>query len=200
VDRIYHGDTIDYAGALRAIGQDVADLLPLSLEIEVTNGQFFVRGRGLREPYQATDKPIEIFLRKIWNLLIRHDPAADIVQWQLHSEPFTRIYTEEDIERWHEESSAKRKNGSGMPDIYSLGERLRIVGRMVDAKRSHLLTLCKSLHSVSFAYVDKHGQIHSETYGADDLYRMQQEYYANRKPVDTFDPVPARDPKHTVAA
>ena len=197
----HHTDTIeDYASALRAIGQDVADLLPLFLEIEVKNGQFIVRGRGLAARSKARDNVLEKLFHKVWHMLIRHDPAADIVEWQLYSQPFSLTYTKEDIERCNENGSAKRKSGTGMPEIYSLGERLRIVGRMVDFKRSHLVTLSKSLHSVSFQYLDKNGQIHLEEYSADDLYRMQQKYYAKRKTAEAVDTAPLKAAKNTLAA
>ena len=200
VERNFDRDTKDYAGALRAIGQDVADLLPLYLEIEVTNNQFLVRGRGLAERTQGMDKSIENFLRKVWNMMIRHDPAADILQWQLCSVPFARTYTQEDIRRRNENSSTRRKSVTDMPDVYSLGERLRIVGRMVDAKQSDLVRVSKSLSSVAFQYLDEHGQIHMEEYSASDLYRVQQEFYAKRDTSKPIDPTPARNLRKTIAA
>ncbi len=36
----------DYARALRAIGQDLAKLVPHSLELEVVDNDFIVRGQG----------------------------------------------------------------------------------------------------------------------------------------------------------
>jgi len=198
---MYPTDTIEhYAAALRAIGQDLAGLLPLSLEIDVDNGRFNVRGRGLVKRSQEMDSVIENFLHKVWNMLIRRDPAADIVQWLLCSEPFARTYTQQDIKRWNESSSSKRKGGTGMPDIYSLGERLRVVGKMVDAKQSDLISLSKSVDSVSFQYLDKHGHIHLEEFSADNLYRIQQQYYADRKTAKPFDASTAKEPKTTRAA
>ncbi|HZD39735.1 MAG TPA: hypothetical protein VE131_03375, partial [Terriglobales bacterium] len=94
MERILNAEIRDYAGALRAIGQDVADLLPLYLEVELKDGEFDVRGRGLAEQFPGMYSSIENFLRKAWNMLIRHDPEADIVQWQLCAVPFARSYTQ----------------------------------------------------------------------------------------------------------
>jgi len=192
--------TEDYASVLRVIGQDVEDLLPLYLQIEVTSGQFIVRGRGLVERSHMADNPIENFLHKVWTMLIRRDAAADIVRWQLDSKAFARTYTQEELKCCNEKGAAQRKNGSGMPDIYSLGERLRIVGRILDAKQGQLLTLLKSLHNVSFQYLDQQGEIQSEEYSADDLYRMQQDHYANRITAEPIRTAPLQNAKNTIAA
>lgn len=52
-----HDPVEDYAGALRAIEQDIADLLSLLVEIEVNNGRFIVRGRGLQKALKRRTNP-----------------------------------------------------------------------------------------------------------------------------------------------
>ena len=61
------------------------------------------------------------------------------------------------------------------------GERLRIVGRLVNAKGGELVHLTKTLNSVSFQYRDKDGVLQSEEYSADDLFRIQQQYSSERE-------------------
>ncbi len=167
----------DYASALRVIGQELADLLPLYLEIDVKGKEFVVSGKGLSESETAKKS----LLGKVWNLLIRSDPATDLVDWQLKSVPFQRTYSQVDLSHWDDTHLKKRKSAADLPDIYSLGERLRIVGRMVNAKGGDLIHLTKTLTSVAFQYRDQDGAIHAEEYNADDLFRIQQEYYSARE-------------------
>lgn len=173
-------NALDYAAALRVIGQDLAELLPLNLEIDVQDKGFSVTGRGLAESSQANGAKINI-LSKVWSALIRHDPATDLVEWQLNSVPFVRTYSEDDISRWDADHFKKRRSAAELPDIYSLGERLRIIGRIVNAKTGDLVHLTKTLNSVAFRYRDQAGVIHSEEYSATDLFHIQQEFYSKRE-------------------
>ena len=67
-----------------------------------------------------------------------------------------------------------------LPEIYSLGERLRIIGRLVRAKDGHLIHLTKTLTNVTFRYRDADGVVQSEDYSAEELYRVQRQFYAQR--------------------
>jgi hypothetical protein len=174
-----HAETQDPATALRVIGQELADLFPLSLEIEFKDDQFVVTGRGLPEPAQAEGAE-ENILRKVWKALIRHDPGSDLVDWQLKSVPFARIYSQAELSRSDNGHFKRRMGGNDLPEIYSLGERLRIIGRLVRAKDGHLIHLTKTLNNVTFRYRDADGVVHSEDYSAEELYRVQRQYYAQR--------------------
>lgn len=169
----------DPAAALRVIGQEVADLLPLTLEIEVKQDSFVITGTGLPEPMQAESAARRV-LRQVWHALIRRDPGADIVDWQLKSVPFTRTYSLADLGRSDQRQVSNRTATAGLPEIYSLGERLRIVGRMVQAKGGELIRLSKTLNSVSFEYRGPDRAIHREEHSAEELYRLQRQYYAQR--------------------
>jgi len=175
-----HAESQDQTAALRVIGQELADLCPLNLEIEVKDDRFVVTGRGLPESAQADSAAAKI-LSKIWKALIRHDPATDLIDWQLKSVPFVRTYFQADITRSDHLRSSKRTAANDLPEIYSLGERLRIVGRMVHAKGGELIRLTKTLNSVAFEYCDRDGSVHSEEYSAEDLYRIQREFYSQRE-------------------
>ena len=120
-------------------------------------------------------------LSKVWRALIRRDPGTDLVDWQLKSIPFNRTYSQDDFSHSDEHHFTKRKSAADLPDIYSLGERLRIVGRLVNAKGGELVHLTKTLNSVSFQYRDKDGVLQSEEYSADDLFRIQQQYSSEGK-------------------
>ncbi len=174
-----HAVSHDPAAALRVIGQELADLLPLTLEIEVKDKLFVITGRGLPEPVHAEGAGKK-YLRKVWHALIRHDPAADLVDWQLKSVPFTRTYSLADLWRSDQQQAKKRTAGDGLPEIYSLGERLRIIGRLVYAQGGELIRLSKTLNTVTFDYRGPDNVIHHEEHSAEELYRMQRQYYAQR--------------------
>jgi hypothetical protein len=170
----------DLANSLRVIGQDLAELLPLVLNIEVKQDLFIVTGKGLPEPSQATRAGGKI-LGKLWKSLIHQDPATALVDWQLKSVPFARTYSQPDLLRSDENRFPERTGIYGLPDIYSLGERLRIVGRLIQAKDGDLVHLSKTLNSVSFQFRTQDGAIYLEEHSAAELFRLQRKYYSQRE-------------------
>ena len=178
-----HAESQDPAAALRVIGQELADLFPLILEIELKEEQFVVTGRGLPESSQDNRAGKNI-LSKIWKSLIPHDSATDLVEWQLKAVPFVRTYSRADLARLDHDRFTQRKAPGALPEIYSLGERLRIVGRMVHAKGGQLVRLTKTLNSVAFEYRDQNGVVSSEEYSAADLFRIQRQEHSQRDPGD----------------
>jgi hypothetical protein len=94
----------DCAAALRVIGQELADLLPLHLEIEIKGTDFVVSGKGLSESETAKKN----LLSKVWRALIHRDPGTDIVDWQLNSTSFSRTYSQDDLSRSDEHHFTKR--------------------------------------------------------------------------------------------
>jgi hypothetical protein len=79
------------------------------------------------------------FLTKIWKKLAHHNRMVDRVQSQSLIVPFVRTYTPADINRLDEVATAHRKSKNGAaPDLYSLGERLRTIGIIVDASEGKL--------------------------------------------------------------
>ena len=89
-----------------------------------------------------------------------------------------------------DESGAKRRNETDkVPDIYSLGEMLRMVGRIVDSEGRRLLKLSKDMNGVAFEYEDGAGQKHKREFSKLQLYKLQQQYYAERGtyvPIDNW--------------
>lgn len=170
----------DYGAALRVIGQELADLLPLSLEIDVKENRFLVTGRGLPESATASGSGKTV-LARVWRSLIGRDPGTDLVDWQLKSIRFSRSYSQEDIASCDQRRIQNRNNAAGLPDIYSLGERLRIIGRIIDAQDGELVHLSKSLNHVEFEYRDRDGAVHAREYSAEELYRLQRLFYSQRQ-------------------
>jgi len=175
----------DYARALRAIGQDLAKLAPHSLELEVVENDFIVRGqtRAAQTSRAENGNP------GLWQMLqdriahrAPHQPTSLFV-------PFERKYTPDDVNRLDKEGRAHRRDPAKPPDITGLAEKLRTIGRIVDAKCGRLATLIDDMDSVTVEYCDEQGNFHSEKYSMLALYKIQQSYYGERgtlKPVDLW--------------
>jgi hypothetical protein len=176
----FQAESLDLANALRVIGQDLGDLLPLMLRIEVKQDLFIVTGKGLPEPAQGKNTGGKI-LSKLWQSVTHRDSATALVDWQLKSVPFARSYSRADLLRSDNNHFTERMGVHGLPDIYSLGERLRIVGRLVQAKHGELIHLTKTLNRMTFQFRAADGRVHSEDYSSEELFRLQREHYSQRE-------------------
>jgi hypothetical protein len=158
-----------YARALRAIGQDLADFFPERLEIEMSGENFVARGR--RRPGASAWRNNEE--RVIQRALSQPSP-------QVQQSPFVRTYTPDDIDHLDEMGRARRTDADQRPDLYSLAERLRMIGRIVDEKNARLENLCHDMNAITLAYRDAQDRIHQEEYSILTLYKLQQHYYSGR--------------------
>lgn len=168
------------ARSLRAIGQDLADLYPEKLEIEMTGDDFVARGYGLDNRFAARDAD-ENILTKIWKKIARDDRMADRVCPRSSIVPFVRTYTPADIDRLDELAGSRRDSrNKGAPDLYALGERLRTIGRIADADHGKLIKLCKDGHTLTFDYEGRKGQTHSLNLSNLTLNQIQGRYRSQR--------------------
>lgn len=172
----------DYARALRAIGQDLASLAPRSLELEVVENDFIVRGQGRGTQSQLAENANPGLWQRFQNGFVHsasHQPAP-------LSYPFERTYTPTDVTRLDEAGIAHRRGPGKPPDISGLAERLRLIGRIVSAKCGRLTKVIDDMESVTVEYRDEQGEFHCEKYSLLALYKLQQDYYGQR---GTFEPV-----------
>ena len=138
-----------YARALRAIGQDLADLFPERVEIQ-TAGQNFV-ARGRRRPRTSAWKTNEEHV--IRQNLTQPSP-------QVRHSAFVRTYTPDEIDRLDEMGRARRIDSAQRPEL----ERLRMVGRIVDEKNAELVHLCQERNTITVQYRDPQDEFHQEEY------------------------------------
>ncbi len=169
----------NYARTLRAIGQDLTELYPEQLEIQVSGAEFIATGIGRTQPAQEQAKRGNT-VQGAWNRLIGKETSHSGPAAPLQRQRFTRKYTLDDINRVEENHLPARANPNSKPDIYSLGERLRTVGRIVDSCHGTLLRIVKENNSVTFEYRDKDDIDHKEEFSNLALYKYQQRYYAER--------------------
>jgi hypothetical protein len=169
-----------YARALRVIGQDLAGLFPENLAIELDGDKFVANGLC------AKNRVAEQNSRTAWmgvKKLI--DKVSDIVRVPNHEPdlefvPFSRVYNVNDISRLDEQGTNYRGDDTGMPDIYSLGERLRTIGKVIDAQNGRAVRIFKDLHQIMFEYQDSDGKSRKEELSNTELYQLQQRYASGR--------------------
>ena len=160
-----------YGRALRAIGQDLADLFLERLEIQTTGENFVARGR--RRPRTSA-------WRKTGERVIRQNLTEPSLLVQPSHAAFVRTYTPDEIDRLDEMGRARRTDSSQRADFYSLSEKLRIIGRIVDQKNGQLVHLCQERNTITLQYRDAQDEIHQEEYSTLTLYKLQQQYYSGR--------------------
>lgn len=170
-----------HARALRAIGQDLSKLFPQTLEITLQGMNFQVIGRYLpRDPGGKGAQSSSQLLDKLRSKLSRNQPTVPPAENSAATMSFDRTYAPVDIDRMDESGANRRNEIDKVPDIYSLGEMLRMVGRIVDSDGRRLVKLSKDKYGVTFEYEDGAGQTQKREFSNLQLYKLQQQYYAER--------------------
>ncbi|MDP2604365.1 MAG: hypothetical protein Q8S00_17535 [Deltaproteobacteria bacterium] len=177
-------EVLDYARALRAIGQDLAKLVPHSLELEVVDNDYIVRGQT-----SAPQSPVaENANPSVWQRLQKKVGQREPQQSAPLLLPFERKYTPEDVTRLDETGAARRRGPDKPPEISGMAEKLRMIGRIVEAKSGRLSKIIDDMDSVTVEYYDEQGEFHSEKYSMLALYKIQQDYYGQRGSFKPMDP------------
>jgi hypothetical protein len=162
---------MNYARALRAIGQDLTELFPKVLEIETDGVQFEARGHSHPNPFHQVR---ESAFKRAWNKLRGRDTKVEPNMPDLSAATFTRIYTPEDIERLDRLYAGNRSGQQRRPDNYSLAERLRTMGGIVNSRKGRLKQLRKNADHLYVDYWDQDGKIQTATLTTVILYRNEQ--------------------------
>lgn len=181
-----------YARSLRAIGQDLAGLVIESLAIEVDGDEFVVNGlcsntqsKPLNEKRARTG--VRKLVDNVTDILCRPDRGPE---WE--TVPFSRIYDRNNIGWLDDEGSKHRGNSSGMPDIYTLGERLRTIGKIIDAQNGGFVKIFKHLNRIIFEFRRPDGAGRNQRLSNIEFYRLQQSYAAGRAGSNTSKRVQAQ--------
>jgi len=180
-----------HARALRAIGQDLADLLPDSMTIEPDGDSFLVHGmcnRARLESQQSNGGWTS--LRRMGAMLRAGIIRPPLGEPDLDLTPFTRSYNAADIDRLDAHGNQRRYGNGGLPEIYSLAERLRTIGKVIDGHNGRLGKIFKDLHHIIFEYRDGDDQPRKVELDNTQLYRLQRRYTSERSdsiPIDCSD-------------
>ncbi len=165
-----------YARTFRAIGQDLADLFPEKLDIHRRGTDFIVRGRCLkdrldaREPQGGSASLKEFLNRDLVALAGERNPIV----------PFEHEYTAGDIFRLDEDGARRRSGSNKLPDIRSLAEMLRTIGRMIDEEKGRLVRIVKEQRRITVDYEAGDGTGRSHQMTTLELFKLQKKYYELR--------------------
>lgn len=162
---------ITYSRILRAIGQDLADLFPKVLQIETDGTHFVARGQSHRNPFQQVKKST---YKNIWRHLLGKHSKGEPVSVEAAAPGFTRSYTPEEIENIDRLYRAHRTEQNGRPDSYSLAERLRVMGGIVDSRQGRFKCLRKNRDNLFIEYWDQNGAVQSAKLTTIIMYRNPQ--------------------------
>jgi hypothetical protein len=163
-----------YAQALRVVGQDLAQLFPRVLDIETDGTVFEARGESHPNPFETIQ---EGFFARAWNKLRGIAPAQPAAA----TSSFSRRYEPAEIERLDQLNRAHRLDNFRRADIYSLAERLRTMGAIVDGKNGRLKHLRKDADHLVVEYWDRQNQLQSAKLTTVILYRNQQQLDQQRR-------------------
>jgi hypothetical protein len=189
-----HNDHREHAWALRTIGQNLSDLLLEYLEIEFTGQLYIARGRAQSKPQPSNGRKLrseldQPFRHKIRSLnasrgygnISHKSTGSDVGNIQSRSfSPFERSYPLYEIHRLDEQGMVQRKSDAQPPDIYLLSERLRTIGRMIEAQGGQLVRLTVENYRVTFTFRNSAGEFHHEDHSTPALYRSQRDDTARR--------------------
>jgi hypothetical protein len=178
-----------YARALRAIGQDLATLFPENLEIKLQGETFIVRCQCAKERLEAKfPKPQKKGLKAFCADMLARDVSDLTRQAKSATVEFSQTYSPEEINRIDVIGMGRRFAVGRMPDIRSLGEMLRTIGRLVDSQEGRLVKVDKDARRIVFEYTSHDGKSCNEIMTNADLHKLQKSFYEKRGELVGLDP------------
>jgi hypothetical protein len=180
-----------YERALRAIGQDLADLFPHQLEIEYHGDNFEVRVRCDRKRAEKKSSPVQKpGLRDVFHKFATYElgkPSLAKPSKEAEIATFARTYSPDDINRLNESGMQRRAQAGKIPDIRNLSEALRTVGRIIETDEGRLIGVLRDLNRIAFEYMDKEGATRKAEMTHAELYKLQQQDYQKRGDSESVD-------------
>jgi hypothetical protein len=168
----------NYGRALRVMGQDLTNLFPKILEIDTDGMTFEARGESHPNPFERIKEPV---FKKVWSGLFHGKVVADSHPTQSEPTRFVRSYNPAEIDRLDQLHSAARTGNLQKADLYSLAERLRIMGAIVDSRNGRLKQLRKEDDRLSVEYWDQQGNLQVAKLTTVIMYRNQRRYKLQRR-------------------
>jgi hypothetical protein len=173
-----------YERALRAIGQDLADLFPQQLEIEYHADNFEVQVRCDRKRAERKGPRVQKpGLRDVLHKLATYElgkPSSAKPSKEAEIATFAPTYSPDDINQLNESGMRRRAQAGKVPDIRNLSEALRTVGRIIDAEEGRLIKVFRDLNRIAFECMNAEGATRRTEMTHAELYKLQQQYYQKR--------------------
>lgn len=167
---------LPYAQLLRPIGQLLESLRIESFAIIEDAGEFLVRDRT-RNRAQLTPRE-KAFLAELQLSHNREEDKAEamklasgLLEWRL---------TIADLERIEREGQSRRTNPELTPDIHALSQTLRVIGGILDQKRSNLVSLVKDDQEIHLEFMSADGHKAEEVYTSAMIYDFWVRMYKRR--------------------
>jgi hypothetical protein len=123
-----------YARDLRAVGQELEARHLFSLDLELEDGLYIVRGKVTASKY--AESSFSAFLKDqlaAIGSVLRGKARPTIYEIDLRYKP-------QDVEQLDSKGRARRRNAERIPDPYSLSQKLRGVGSFLDYRPETTLT------------------------------------------------------------
>jgi len=168
----------NYGRALRVMGQDLTNLFPKILEIDTDGMSFEARGESHPNPFERIKEPV---FKKAWSVLFHRKVVADSCPTQSEPTRFVRSYNPTEIDRLDGLHRAARTGNLQKADMYSLAERLRIMGAIVDSRNGRFKQLRKEDDRLSVEYWDQEGNLQAAKLTTVIMYRNQRRYKLQRR-------------------
>ena len=173
----------EYARLLRAIGQALEILQFGSFTMELTGGDFLVRGSAATSKEQAEARAIRQRLIKfVWEALPGEKAPDAEIEFAMSTWPveLDLRYTAKDMDRLEQQGKAKRQRVAGVPDVASLSQLLRTIGAYVAQKRARLVKITRYGELLAIEYDTVGGGTGYETVSATSLYEFWAQLYLQR--------------------
>ncbi|MSP41075.1 MAG: hypothetical protein EXR70_21510 [Deltaproteobacteria bacterium] len=164
----------NYGKSLRVIGQELTGLFPRVLEITADGAGFAVTGECHPNPFEAVK---ENFFMRAWKTVFPSAAPTDAAPLT----PFARGFSGDEVDRLDQINSTRRSEVSRRADTYSLAERLRTMGAIVDRNQGRLKVLRKEADRLFVEYWDAQGEIKNAKLTTVIMYRNQQRIDALRQ-------------------
>jgi hypothetical protein len=152
----------------------LSDINPETVEITLEGDAFVARGTTAHAPPPQEEGT----LKKAWHKLVSREsqpkpPAPSHIT-------FTRRYGQFDVDRLDEKGRTHRLDSEKTPDIHTLAEILRAAGRVVNETGGTLVRISTDRHKLKVQFRDPQGNIQAQEHMLLALYKMQQDFYAQR--------------------
>lgn len=168
-----------FARALRAIGQDLHELIPHQLEIVYKDEVFEAQAKCDRKRAEKKNPPaaksgLKNVFHKLATYRLDKGPEGPDVTTYEHR------YAADEISRLDRAGLHRRAQAGKVPDINNLGEALRTIGRIIDAADGQLVRIFRDQRRIAFDYLTRKGETVKTEMTRAELFKTQQSYYDKR--------------------
>ena len=170
-------ERLNYAHALRVIGQRLEALAVESFSLKMDGDDFVIEGRKRTEapnPVQDTS------LRSVWQLL-RGKQAMPKEEAEPPPTVVEMRYTPYDIARLDSEEQSNRKAAAGNAEAHSLPQVLRAVGAFVEDKQGRLVAVSMHEQTIRIEYMSVLNERRAEDFTVASFYDYWVHMYLHRK-------------------